>query len=33
MPRLFDIGMHNGDPVQVLQRKLVHVSLIKHEGQ
>uniref|UniRef100_A0A3B3TNK4 Dynein axonemal heavy chain 10 n=1 Tax=Poecilia latipinna TaxID=48699 RepID=A0A3B3TNK4_9TELE len=33
MPRLFDIGMHNGDPVQVLQRKLVHVSLIKHDGQ
>ncbi|XP_043967273.1 dynein axonemal heavy chain 10 [Gambusia affinis] len=27
LPRLFDIGMHNGDPVQVLQRKLVHMYI------
>ncbi|KAM4746443.1 dynein axonemal heavy chain 10 [Anableps anableps] len=27
MPRLFDIGMHSGDPLQVLQRKLVHMYM------
>ncbi|MEQ2180242.1 hypothetical protein GOODEAATRI_033886, partial [Goodea atripinnis] len=31
MPRLFDIGLHMGDPLQVLRRKLVNVSFLKHD--
>lgn len=26
MPRLFDIGMHSGDPLVVLQNKLANVK-------
>lgn len=33
MPRLFDIGMHNGQPLLVLQNKLAHVSKMKNNKQ
>lgn len=30
MPSLFDIGMHCGNPLQVLQSKLAHVRKIQN---
>lgn len=33
MPRLFDIGMHSGDPLIVLRNKLAHVSKMKNNSQ
>lgn len=33
MPRLFDIGMHNGPPPFVLQNQLVNVSQMKNDKQ
>lgn len=33
MPRLFDIGLHNGHPLIVLRNKLAHVSKMKNNSQ